>query len=113
MVSIIMKLQLHSSYDIQLAMAQYLRYKRKEKKLSRRRLAEISLVPEATIKKFELTGQISLRQLLLLWQILDDLDRLYALTHPEPPMPTSIEEVLRDNHPIRRVVMPRLPRSKQ
>lgn len=47
MVSIIMKLQLHSSYDIQLAMTQYLCYKRKEKRLSRRRLVEVSLVPEA------------------------------------------------------------------
>ncbi len=50
-----------------------------------------------TIKKFELTGQISFRQLLLLWQSLDDLKRLYELTLiQQSSVPTTIDEVLND-----------------
>jgi len=68
-------------------------------KLSRAALAVRSCIPAATIKKFELTGQISFRQLLLLWQTLDSLDRLYQLTQPNKvcvTMPTSINEMLKD-----------------
>lgn len=62
--------------------------------MSRDALAERSLVPASTIKKFELGSQISLRQFMLLWQSLDDLSRLAELTKPQQAMPTSIEEVL-------------------
>lgn len=85
--------------DVSQAYAAYLRELRKQAKLSRAALAERSCVPAATIKKFELTGQISFRQLLLLWQTLDSLDRLYQLTQPNKErgaMPTSIDEVLKD-----------------
>ena len=64
-----------------------------------RRWRSAAVCPPPTIKKFELTGQISLRQLLLLWQSLDDLARLYALTQPDTlpaQRPSSIEEVLKD-----------------
>ena len=54
-------------------------------------------MPAATIKKFELTGQISLRQFLLLWQSLDDLQALYVLTTGAARLaPQSIEDVLND-----------------
>lgn len=92
-------LSLYTETDIQQAFAQHLRALREQAKLSRQALAERSTVPAPTIKKFELTGQISLRQLLLLWQSLDDLKRLYQLTQPQAEasvMPTSIEEVLKD-----------------
>lgn len=85
--------------DVQQAFAAHLRGLRKREKLSREALAERSRVPASTIKKFELTGQISLRQLLLLWQSLDDLRRLYELTQaPESDshVPASIAEVLND-----------------
>lgn len=83
--------------DLQTALADYLRRCRKQKKLSRQALAQRSTVPAATIKKFELTGQISLRQFLLLWQSLDDLHRLYALTHTRQNQePKTIAEVLKD-----------------
>ena len=64
-------------------------------------LAEQSCVPASTIKKFELTGKISFRQLLLLWQSLDSLSRLYELTqsndgNSRSALPTSIEKVLKD-----------------
>lgn len=86
--------------DVQQAFAAYLRKQRKAEGLSREALAQRSSVPSATIKRFELTGQISFRQLLLLWQSLDDLQRLYELAQPSPSgkqrMPTSIDEVLND-----------------
>jgi transcriptional regulator with XRE-family HTH domain len=82
-------------------LATHLRSLRKEAKLSREALAKRSCVPASTIKKFELTGQISFRQLLLLWESLDSLFRLYELTQPSAgtarsALPTSIEEVLQD-----------------
>ena len=56
-----------------------------------------SAVAFRTIKKFELTGQISLRQFLLLWQSLDDLQALYVLTTGAARLaPQSIEDVLND-----------------
>src|SRR5690554_4753586 len=85
--------------DVQQAFAAHLRGLREEAKFSRAALAERSCVPAATIKKFELTGQISFRQLLLLWQTLDSLDRLYQLTQPSKEhaaIPSSIDEVLKD-----------------
>lgn len=85
--------------DVQRAFATHLRGLREQAKLSRDALAERSCVPASTIKKFELTGQISFRQLLLIWQCLDDLKRLYDLTQAPTrnrSMPTSIEEVLKD-----------------
>ena len=84
--------------DTQQALAAYLRQQRKQLKLSRNALAERSTVPASTIKKFELSGQISLRQFLLLWESLDDLRRIYALTQTEQaaePIPQTIEDVLR------------------
>src|SRR5699024_9697587 len=91
-----MKLQLFDAHEVQQNLALYLRARREATKLSRSALAKRSLVPASTIKKFELTGKISLRQFLLLWQSLDDLARLHQLTQPEPKMPTSIEDVLKD-----------------
>lgn len=88
-------------HDLQLAFAAHLRRLREAEKLSRDALAARSTVPASTIKKFELTGQISFRQLLLLWQSLDDLKRLYELTQQQgvradERLPTTIDEVLKD-----------------
>ena len=87
--------------DVQQAFATHLRGLREAAKLSRAALAERSSVPAPTIKKFELTGQISFRQLLLLWQSLDDLARLHELTQAKESrlgerLPTTIDEVLQD-----------------
>ncbi|GAA81817.1 transcriptional regulator [Pseudoalteromonas sp. BSi20495] len=65
---------------MQLTFAEHLKERRKKAKMSREALAKKSTVPASTIKKFEVTGLISFRQLLLLWQTLDDLTRLYDLT---------------------------------
>lgn len=87
--------------DVSQSFATHLRRLRKAARLSRAALAERSCVPAATIKKFELTGQISFRQLLLLWQSLDDLSRLYDLTQEQSStsrstLPSTIDEVLKD-----------------
>ena len=88
-------LQLIDEQDTQQALAEYLKSKRKQGKLSREKLAIKSGVPAPTIKKFETTGQISLRQFLLLWLSLDDINRLYNLTKAQKAsLPTTIEEVL-------------------
>lgn len=80
--------------DVQQAFADYLHDLRKAQKISRRRLAEASGVPESTIKKFEYTGHISFRQLLELWHVLDDSSRLLALLKKPKPRPLSMAELL-------------------
>ncbi len=85
------------AYEVQLSLANFLRQQRESAGLSRAALADLSLVPAPTIKKFELTGQISLRQFLLLWQSLDDLQRMHGLTLASMKLPTSIAEVLQDD----------------
>jgi len=92
------KLSLLSAADVQSSMCEWLISNRKALKLSREKLADRSTVPAATIKKFETTGQISFRQFLMLWQSLDDLNRLNLLTKRtlktnQPPQ--SINEVLK------------------
>lgn len=87
-------LSLLSVADLQDAFARHLRHQRQQLKLSRQALSIKSSVPAATIKKFELTGQISLRQLLLLWQSVDRLERLEAICHAPTTPPKSIDEVL-------------------
>ena len=88
-------LSLHTPNDIQLELAQFIRAQRKQMKWSRDELAQRSTVPAPTIKRFELTGEISLRQLLLLWQCVDDLERVAALCKgAAAKKPMSIEEVL-------------------
>ncbi|MEA3641807.1 MAG: XRE family transcriptional regulator [Lamprobacter sp.] len=85
---------LHSAADVQQSLSAWIKARRRMLKLSRNALAARSTVPAPTIKKFETTGQISLRQFLLLWQSVDDLSRLQGLTDPPPKVPASIEEVL-------------------
>lgn len=87
-------LSLLSVTDVQHNLALFVRAQRKRLKLSRQRLAERSNVPAATIKKFETTGQISLRQLLLIWQSIDQLERFNALCQTKSSPPTTIDEVL-------------------
>ncbi|MBE0490216.1 MAG: helix-turn-helix transcriptional regulator [Halomonas sp.] len=91
-----MRLSLLTASDTQHDLAQAVRRRRRELKLSRSALADRSGVPAPTIKRFETTGQISLRQFLLLWQCVDRLERIAALATPTPEAPRSIEEVLRD-----------------
>jgi len=89
-------LSLLSGRDVQEALAGYVQQRRKALKWSRAALAERSTVPASTIKKFETTGQISLRQFLLLWQSVDELQRIQGLTldAEQKPAPRTLAEVL-------------------
>ncbi|MBR1375345.1 MAG: helix-turn-helix transcriptional regulator [Cardiobacteriaceae bacterium] len=80
--------------EVQKLLTQYLHTQRKKKHFSRDELAKRSGVPASTIRKFENTGQISLRQFLALWLVLDDMEKLVALSKEIPTMPKTIEEVL-------------------
>ncbi|HIO91924.1 MAG TPA: transcriptional regulator [Leucothrix mucor] len=88
-------LSLLTSYEIQQQLAQSVQQKRKLLKLSRNALAERSTVPASTIKKFETTAQISLRQFILLWQCVDSLENLANIMQQPEPQPRSIDEVLK------------------
>lgn len=83
-----------SATDVQKKLAVSVREKRKQLKFSRPALSKISTVPVATIKKFETTGQISLRQFILLWQCVDSLDNMIQLTKEVESPPKTISEVL-------------------
>ncbi|MDX2370009.1 MAG: transcriptional regulator [Colwellia sp.] len=92
------ELSLLSTADVQTSLCQWLLSQRRALKFSREKLAQRSTVPASTIKKFETTGQISLRQFILLWQSLDELERLNNLTREVPQVnkpPLSIDEVLK------------------
>ncbi|XXQ67841.1 helix-turn-helix domain-containing protein [Neisseriaceae bacterium B1] len=97
MNNILSNLSLSDERDTQLHLAQYLRQQRKRARLSREKLAEKSGIPAPTIKRFELSGEISLRQFLRLWLVLDDLSRLDALTKPQRVAPQTIEDVLNES----------------
>ncbi len=88
-------LSLFTASEVQQQLAESVRKKRKLLKLSRHALAEKSTVPASTIKKFETTSQISLRQFILLWQCVDSLDNLVSLTKETDYQPGSIDEVLK------------------
>ena len=87
-------LSLVTPTDLQRQLAAGVKRRRRQRKLSRNAFAELTTVPPATIKRFETTGQISLRQFLLLWQCVDRLDRLSSLVEAPEPTPRSIEDVL-------------------
>ncbi|WKV49171.1 helix-turn-helix domain-containing protein [Dickeya fangzhongdai] len=88
-------LSLHTAYDIQQNLKQHLKAMRKHRKLSVDALSRRSGVPNSTIRKFEATGNISLRQFLMLYEVLGNLNDLNMLTH-QSHTPTSIEEVLKN-----------------
>lgn len=80
--------------DAQMQLAAAVRRRRESRRLSRDGLARLSTVPVPTIKRFETTGEISLRQFILLWHCLEGLTGLVALATERPEPPRSIEEVL-------------------
>ncbi len=90
-----MPLNFLTETDVRLNLAAHLKGLRKQAKMSRESMAEKSTVPASTLKKFETTGQISLRQFLLLWQSLEDLTQINNLTQKTKiSAPKTIEEVL-------------------
>lgn len=88
-------LSLNTPYDIQLDLKRHLKAVRKSRKLSVDALARLSGVPNSTIRKFESTGNISLRQFLMLYDALGNLSDFSQLTE-KTHTPHSIEGVLRN-----------------
>ncbi|WP_392339642.1 helix-turn-helix domain-containing protein [Moritella marina] len=89
-------LSLHTAFDVQLELKDFIKQRRKQQKLSVEALAEHSGVPYGTIRKFENTGNISLRQFLMLLESVGSLNDINNLTKQSHQEPTSIDEVL--NH---------------
>ncbi|MDD9174879.1 helix-turn-helix transcriptional regulator [Aliivibrio sp. S2TY2] len=89
-------LSLYTAFDVQLELKDFIKQRRKQQKLSVEALAECSGVPYSTIRKFENTGNISLRQFLMLLESVGSLNDIHNLTKPSNQEPTSIEEVLRN-----------------
>ena len=67
-------------YEVQQRFAQVLKHSRRKLKHSRREASLRTGIPEATIRRFEETGAISLRQFLVLWDFYEDLQALDQLT---------------------------------
>lgn len=81
-----------SPREVQDHLAAALRQRRRARKHSRQEAANVSGVPAPTIRRFETTGEISLRQFLMLCARYGDLERAEAL-FPEPG-PATMDELL-------------------
>ena len=84
-------------YEKQLEIVKRFVLIRKNRKISQRRLSEISGVSYASIRRFEKTGDISLASLVklaLALQLYDDLDNLFKVRKEYK----SIEEVINDRY---------------
>lgn len=88
-------LSLHTAFDVQLELKDFIKQRRKQQKLSVEALAQCSGVPYSTIRKFENTGNISLRQFLMLLESVGSLNDINNLTKQSNQEPTSIDEVLK------------------
>ena len=78
--------------EIQRLLSTSFRTARKARKHSRREASIRSGVPEATIRRFEDTGEISLRQLLMLCDVYGSPEVVEAL-FPKPE-PLSMDELI-------------------
>ena len=80
--------------EVQLQLRDHLLELRKRLKISRARLAEMTGVPSPTIRHFEMTAQISLRQFLLIWGYLGELEQLREfLIQKKPRQIQSFKEL--------------------
>ncbi|MBC8952335.1 helix-turn-helix transcriptional regulator [Xenorhabdus sp. PB62.4] len=87
---------LYTAYDVQHELKDFIKRQRKQQKMSVEDLAERSGVPYSTIRKFERTGNISLRQFLMLLEAIGELQPLHELTKERKREPTTIAEVLKN-----------------
>lgn len=82
---------LYSPAELARSLGQNARQLRLARNLSRKTLAELSGVSESSIKRFEVSGSITLESLILLAAALDQLAPISALFKPE--IPNSIAEL--------------------
>jgi len=83
-------ISINTPYEAQIELALKAKERRRWLKYSRKKAAEISGVPEATIRKFENTGEISFRQFLMLLKAYGDLSVLDK-AFENPPAKTMKE----------------------
>lgn len=91
---------LYTPWDLQDALRDFLLERRKVLKKSRRSLAEQSGVPAPTIRRFEETGEISLRQFCVLWCTLSDENAFITFINSlrtRRCLPKTMKEVLEDD----------------
>jgi len=90
---------LYTPWDLQEKFRIFLLTRRKLLKKSRRALSEQTGVPAPTIRRFEQTGEISLKQFTVLWWALSDeaelIDFINSLEKAKK-MPKSFKELLND-----------------
>ena len=92
---------LHTPEDVALQLAKGIKALRLSRNWKRATLAERSGVSEASVKRFERTGQISLENLLKLVFALDRLEELTNLFAPAPAASIKDLESLQGNAPRR------------
>lgn len=88
-------LSILSPKELQVDLAKKLKSKRKWLKHSRADAARLSGVPEPTIRRFENTGEISLRQFFMLCNTYGDLS-IYKESFPEP-VARTMDELIKLN----------------
>lgn len=89
-------LSLYTAHDLQIELKEFIKSSRKKDKLSVQKLADLSGVPYATIRKFESSGNISLRQFLMLYETVGDLNKVKELTKSPEPKFKSVDDVLKN-----------------
>ena len=82
-----------SASEAQASLSKKAKERRKWLKYSRGKASEVSGVPASTIRKFESTGEISLRQLLMLLQAYGDLSVMNSAF--ENPPAKTMDELIR------------------
>lgn len=92
---------LHTPEDVTRHLADRIKALRLRRNWKRATLAERSGVNEASVKRFERTGQIALENLLKLAFTLDRLEELTTLFAPAPAASIKDLESLQDNAPKR------------
>lgn len=95
MVEDLLMLSLLSPFDLQLELSRFVKTTRKAQGYSVQAFAEKTGVPNSTIRKFESTGEISLRQFLMIYAVVGKLADLQQLLQKDEK-PNSIDEVLKN-----------------
>lgn len=89
-----MVLTLTTAYDVQLELSAFVKKVRKKKGYSVKDFSKMTGVPNSTIRKFEKTGEISLRQFLTIYSELGQLKDLQQLTKIAA-VPRTLDEVIK------------------
>lgn len=88
-------LSLLSPFDLQLELSRFVKVTRQAKGYSVQAFSEKTGVPYSTIRKFEKSGEVSLRQFLMMYAAVSKLADLQQLTK-RVDMPSSIDEVIKN-----------------